>query len=510
MPSVIDAVAARDIERPASVFADPRTAPSLRSYQHDAVARITAAQGDGLKRILYVSPTGTGKTIVAAEIVRQWMAAGKRVLFLAHRLELLSQCSRKLSELGLDHEIAGAGYTPDARKMCTIGSIATLKRRTAIPTHYDLCIIDEAHRADGDSIAASLPNAAKLGLTATPCRYVGGSARTLGLHYDTIIECPMSRRDLISSSFLVPSRVVAPSLPDLAGVPVKGSDYEPGALAAILGDAKLIGHVVEHWLQFARGRPTIAFACSIAHGHQITEAFIRAGVKAQMLTGEDHESIRADHLAALRKGKVHIAVSVAVLTEGIDVPEVQCVLLIRATLSLIVYMQAIGRGVRPARGKTDCLVIDHGANVIRHGPPDMERAWTLDAREKSKAPTVPDPLRRCSVCFAVFISSTRICPYCRASTAVTKGIRYDEAGHLIEYDPEMLAAAEAEHLRIKERADQERALKGKFLRQLFGYAGAHGIREPKRFVFQHLRIQQQQGIPFGEYMATLRSGMARQ
>jgi DNA repair protein RadD len=397
-------------------------APELRAYQRSVFVRIWAAIEMGQRRILLVAPTGSGKTVIGAEIVRDAVSRSLRVLFLAHRRELISQASRKLHAAGIDHGILLPGYPPRLGEAVQVASIATLHAR-AIRTATidmplaDLVIVDEAHHARARTyrrILEAYPNAIVIGMTATPCR---GDGRGLGNVFEVLVECPPVA-ELIAGRFLVPSRIYAPTRPDLSGVRVERGDYVEAQLAERVDTPKLVGDIVSHWHRLAERRPTVVFATSVAHAVHLRDEFRRSGVLAEHIDGSTPIEEREAILAKLAGGTVEVVVNCMVLTEGFDCPEIGCLVLARPTRSLGLFRQMVGRALRPASGKVDALILDHAGAVFAHGFPDDPIEWTLhedrraentaqSARMQHRAPALTD----CPECRAVRFEG-QPCPAC--------------------------------------------------------------------------------------------------
>ena len=181
---------------------------------------------------------------------------------------------------------------------------------------------------------------------------------------------------------LVPTRIFAAPLvtaDELHQLPEdNATDYQTSALAALLGRPRLLGDVVSNWLRIAPGKRTFVFAVNKAHGQSLMEEFSRAGVAAELLTDADDEATRDAAIARLESGQTQVVLNCFLLSYGIDVPSVECVVLARPTRSLAMYLQMVGRGLRPAPGKEHCVLIDHGRVVESLGMPDAEIDWSLD------------------------------------------------------------------------------------------------------------------------------------
>ncbi len=365
-------------------------APKLRPYQDRVIARVADEIAAGHRRVLLVAATGSGKTVIAGEIIDRATARGERVLFLAHRRELITQASQKLHAVGIDAGIIQAGFPMRLGQPVQVASIQTLHARAIrgkaieLP-QADLVIVDEAHHCRARTyrnLIAAYPSAIIIGLTATPCR---GDGRGLGNVFDALVECPPVQ-ELIDAGYLVPTRVYAPSRPDLKGVKVERGDYAEGQLAKRMDDAKLIGDIVEHWLRLAEGRKTVVFATGVAHSVHLRDEFRRAGVVAEHIDGSTPTEERDAILKSLSRGAVDVVTNCMVLTEGWDQPDVSCLVLARPTKHAGLFRQMIGRVLRPAPGKVDALVLDHAGAVFEHGFVEEPVRWTLDEDKRAINP----------------------------------------------------------------------------------------------------------------------------
>jgi len=397
--------------------------PTLRPYQTEAIDRLRACIAGGKRRPLLVLPTGAGKTVVAADIIRSAVAKGSRCLFLAPRRELVAQTSRKLDDVGVAHGVilAGADERDGLDANVHVAGIDTILaravRRKAIDLpDYELVIIDEAHLSATKTRQELLdrwPDAVRLGLTATPTRKDG---KALGAIFDEIVDpAPVSR--LTDEGYLVPARYFAPSQPDLEGVRIIAGDFHKGDLDKAMNQPVLIGDVVEHWLEHAGGRRTVVFGCSVAHAVALADEFLRHGVAAESVDAKTPQSERDAIFERFRDGRTQALTNCMLASLGFDLPALSCVVIARPTRSLMLYLQMIGRGLRPADGKSHCLVLDHSGCVHEHGFAHEERPWTLEGRY-----ALGDPQGRtkaaadrkqivCPECDCVF-EAARVCPEC--------------------------------------------------------------------------------------------------
>lgn len=431
----------------------------LRLYQRDAIDRVRACVRNGQRRPLLVAPTGSGKTICSIGVVTAALERGSRVLFLAHRRELIRQPFSKLVRSGVDPQQIGVimrgvesrpvdMFPPDlddedavwarlARRRppapIQIASIDTLRNREKPPA--DLVVIDEAHRALAKSyvdLVAHYPDAVVLGMTATPLR---ADNRGLGEMFNALVVVS-TYGELVADGFLVEPRVwTVPRLPDLTGVRVKGGDYDAEQLATAVDTGALVGDIVEHWQRHGNGAPTFAFAVGVEHSRHIAQRFIDAGIPAAHVDADTPKPERDDAVRRLRNGELRVLSNVDCFTEGTDVQSVKCIVLARPTKSLRVYLQQVGRGSRPF-GELPFVVLDHAGCAVEHGLPQETREWSLDGKRR-RSLSAPSA-KTCPECFAVVPSSTRLCPGCGhpfTDAAAGREAPEERAGELVELRP---------------------------------------------------------------------------
>lgn len=383
----------------------------LRDYQQTLIAEARAAMRAGFRRPLLVSPTGSGKTVLAARIILGAIERGRRVIFLAHRKELIDQASKKLDSLGVDHGVIMADHwrrKPYA--LVQVCSIATLRRRDL---HHapDLIFIDEAHRARAASYQAileSYPAAFAIGLTATPIRSDG---KGLGNLFDRLILGP-SVAHLTERGYLVPTRVYAPAKPDTSGVKVTAGDFNQQGLQRLMDKPMLTGDIVSHWQRLGDNRLTVCFAAGIEHSKHIVERFRAAGITAEHIDGTTKKDERERILGDLESGRVQVVSNYGVLTEGWDCCPVKCAIIARPTKNEGLYLQMSGRILRPHPGFHDAIILDHAGCTLEHGLVDEERGWSLDRdRDRDRGPRINLRLPRvCPDCFRVCAIGAAACP----------------------------------------------------------------------------------------------------
>lgn len=384
----------------------------LRPYQRQIVEALRAAYAGGARAPLLVAPTGAGKTVILAEVARGAQERRRRLLIVAHRIELIRQASAKLGAIGVPHGIIAPG-SPALDLPVQVGSVQTVARRLPDLAPFDLIALDEAHHAVAGSwqaLVQAQPSARLLGVTATPQRLDGrGLGREAGGPFDALVLGP-SIGELIQGRYLVPTRVFAAQhAPDLSRVKTARGDFDVRALAEVMDTSAVTGDAVVHYRRHAEGRSAICFCVSVQHAEDVARAFRQAGYRAQAAHGELHPRLRERMLSGLGTGAVQIVCSAELISEGLDVPAVGAVILLRPTQSLALHLQQVGRGLRPAPAKSHLIVLDHAGNTLRHGFAEQSREWSLAGRPKGP-PRVP-AVRVCPTCYCAHAPALH-CPAC--------------------------------------------------------------------------------------------------
>lgn len=428
----------------------------LRAYQHKAINDLRTAIQRGAKAPLLCLPTGGGKTVILATIAAQTAANGRRVLILVHRRELIHQTASKLAWVGLDHGVIAADH-PTSDHEVQVASVQTLVRRLSRMTWQpSLVIIDEAHHAAAGSwrkILQHWPDAYRLGVTATPCRLDG---RGLSEAFDHLVMGP-SVGDLIAAGFLSAARIYAPPVvADLSGVRRRAGDYANDQAATAMDRPTVTGDAIAHYQRLAAGQQAIAFCCNVAHAVSVCDAFKTAGISAALLLGDtsDRDQVVAQYAA----GAVRVLVTVDVVSEGFDVPAASCAILLRPTQSLGLYLQQVGRVLRPAPGKDAAVILDHVGNVPLHGFPDDLRQWSLaEGVIRSRGAAAPS-VRTCPECYAAFKPAPQ-CPVCGAQCVPIRSTKIRQImGELKELRRESIQQRIAERDRAKRERQAARTL----------------------------------------------------
>ncbi len=456
----------------------------LRPYQQKGLDEVVAAWTAGHQNVLLVLPTGGGKTVTFAHIVREEPGAS---VVLAHRAELIAQISIALAREGVKHRVIGPPSLIrlcvnthmgelgrsfyDANAKCAVASTQSVngyKDTSGWLAQVKLWVMDECHHLTADSIFGRallrFPNARGLGVTATPGRADG---KGLGRHADGLMDVMIlgpTPRELINAGHLSKYKIYAPpSTLDLSAVHVTaGGEFSGHELKVATQKSTVLGDVVTHYVKHASGKLGLTFADSIENATDIARRYREAGVTAEVLTGKTPDALRANVLKRFRSRHVMQIVSVALIDEGFDCPGVEVVSDAAATYSFNRFAQRFGRGLRILPGKEYMIYFDHVGNTLRHGLPDVERKWTLDRRDKRSA-TKNDaiPLRTCNTwkdevgyehegCYQPYERVHKECPYCGCPIPppAERSLPEQVDGDLVELDEATLAALRGEIARI--------------------------------------------------------------
>ncbi len=422
--------------------------------------------GHGCRRIALVAPTGAGKTTISSAMIKGAIAKAKRAIFLAHRKELIEQCSDRLTDLEVGHGIIQAKhprYNPE--RSVQVASVQTLIRRD----HWDadLIIVDECHRSTSKTyteLISRYKNPVVIGLTATPYRQDG---KGLGEIYDGLHEV-ISTQKLIDTGYLVEPIVYGSSNPDLSNCRISGGDYNKDDMAEAMRPIILSGKILDNWTtRFPeKDACTVIFAPKIAESKQIVQQFADAGIEAAHLDAKTPGAQREQILNDLRSRKIKVVSNVGILTEGWDLPHLECVVITRPTRSRSLYKQMVGRLMRPDDDKRFAYVLDHAGCTFMHGFAQDPEEYSLKGREKRPRKGAATPqLKECNNCRILLPAQAAICPECS----------FEFPKKSIEYTDEELIQLKRDALRAKiKRVSTEE--KQKTLEQLCAKCIEHGYK----------------------------------
>jgi len=362
------------------------------------------------RRVLLQRPTGTGKTVLFCAITGVVTEGGAQTLILQHREELIGQTSRTLTEMAVEHGIIDAKH-PRRAAAVQIASIDTMARRLGAyqPGDFKPVFVDEAHLAAAPSWQRVIDHFAEayvIGCTATPERLDGKGLD----HLFGELVAGRSVKEYVELGVLVPAVTFAPpEPPDLSGIRRRLGDFEQTALPDRMSDSAIVGDAIEHYKHLSPQVPGLVYCCPVRHSQLVAEAFSAAGYAARHVDGETPATEREATIDALHDGKLDLVTNVALFTEGLDVPLLGIVVILRPTESRALHLQMLGRVTRTARGKRRGLILDHAGNSLRHDLYDFDHQWSLKGRPKKSGERL---VRRCPECGAMLPIKAQSCSEC--------------------------------------------------------------------------------------------------
>lgn len=438
---------------------------SLRNYQMDAIRGVRDGFRQGNGRVICVLPCGAGKTVLFAYMSANHIAKdpNNRVLFLVHRKELVDQTVDTFSRFGL-----GSDRISIAMAQTVTRHLDAVKKPTMI-------VIDECQHvasATWTRILEHFPDVPAIGLTATPCRLDGkGLGDLFGYMYVGITPAK-----LIESGFLSRYDYFAPkvNIVDTEWKP-KGSDFDMEEAARTLQKAKVFGDVMRY---LDPKRQTIIYCPTVAMSERVAESI---GPIARHFDGNTPKAERDEIVRKFRSGEIRVLCNCDLIGEGFDVPDCDCVMLLRPTKSVALFIQQSMRCLRPKAGKK-AIIYDFVGNCYRHGLPTDDREWSLNGKTVCKNPSGEPEIaaRQCGYCYRVYPGHDRICPYCGHDNGKTRAeIKADEKAELERI---------TELQRRQDRISQGRA---RTLEQLVEFAKKKGYKRP--YAWAHMVLKARGG-----------------
>lgn len=374
----------------------------LFDYQQKLVDETRKKLTKGHHGILIVSPPGSGKSVIIAEIARLTTLKKNRILFFVHRKELVNQIKDSFIKQDVD------------LKYCTILTVGKVANRLDILAKPDLIIVDESQHSRAKTyqkIFNYYSDVPRLGFTGSPWRLSGKGFKDI---YSAMVLGPTTKW-LIGNKKLAPFTVYGYQLGDKSTLK-NGStgDYTKKSLDKYTKSI-IHGDIVKSWLKFAKDRKTIIYCHSTSFSKEVAQSFRDAGINAVHADAKTPESKRDKIMADFKEGKIKILCNVDLVSEGFNVPDCSCVVLLRPTQSLVIYLQQSMRAMRYQKGK-HAVIIDQVGNFERFGLPDTDYHWSLEDRAKHPRnegnKTDGPAIKTCPECFAVIKASLTTCPIC--------------------------------------------------------------------------------------------------
>ena len=355
----------------------------LRDYQIEICEKVNGAF-EAHRSVMMQMPTGTGKTVVLASLVKQYLNrdADCSVLIVAHRIELIEQTGTFLNHFGIDYGVIAGGKRPAVLKRVMVASVQTLSKNLDIDLSPSLVVIDEAHHALAKTyqmLWAAWPEAKFLGLTATPYRMSGDGFTDL---FEVLVDS-WSVKQFIADGWLSPYdyysiRPDSEEQQEIDSLRKRGADgdFQMKELREKLDVRPSIERLFESFERFAFDKKGIIYAIDIAHAEHIAEFYRLQGVNAVAISSKTPAKERAEVIRTFKdENRIQILVSVDLFSEGFDCPDVEFIQMARPTLSLAKYLQMVGRGLRPCHGKQCCTIIDNVGLYRTFGLPSVDRDW---------------------------------------------------------------------------------------------------------------------------------------
>ena len=366
----------------------------LRDYQTELLNKIFSSFREGYRRPLVVAPCGAGKSYLFVELIKRTRG---EALILTHRQELKEQHEALLEELGA--------------KNARVAMILTEANRLGQYPTPELIVTDEAHLSRSNSWMKVINyyNTFTVGFTATPVRLDG---KPLGDIFDVLLE-GVDARWLIVNRRLAPYEYYAPTLVDTSGLRTVAGDYVVSDLERLMNERAIYGDIIESYRRFAPGERSICYCVSVNHAKETAQAFNAAGIRAEYLSSGTPARQRKAIMEDFREGRITVLCNVGIISEGVSIDEVSCVMLLRATESMALGIQQMMRCMRYLPGKT-AKVIDCVGNYTRVGLPDDDREWSLDKPLRKRGLTDKNGnfyIRCCPECYLTFATAPK-CPFC--------------------------------------------------------------------------------------------------
>lgn len=361
------------------------------------------------KRVILLAPCGSGKTVIASSIMQDAIKKGNKVWFIVHRSELMKQANDTLERYGIP------------KKNLEVYMVQSLAHKLdKIKEEPNLIIVDECQHSSSSTyrkIINQYPNAYILGLSATPTRLTG---KPLGDIYETIIS-EVTAKQLIEMKYLADYSYYAPELNiDFNNIKIKAGDYDTEDVNRVMSKAKIYGDIIKTYKKLANNKKTILYCASIEYSKKMEKLFSENGYKIKHFDGTTPEKERQQIVEDFRNNKIQMLTNVDLIGEGFDVPDCECVLLLRPTQSLNLFIQSSTRCLRK-NGDKKAIIIDYVNNIQKHGLPTMDRQWSLDKKVKEYDNENDDGtlrIRVCKECFSTFEGGD-VCPYCGAEYELT-------------------------------------------------------------------------------------------
>jgi superfamily II DNA or RNA helicase len=383
---------------------------NLRTYQLKEINDVRTEFIKGNTRVVLQAPTGSGKTCMFSFMVKEASARNKRCLILTNRIELLDQAGGTFERLGITYANITAKTKAIPTYLVLVAMVETIKRRALARLDFqillrsiDILIVDEVHIAAFDTIFTYLkPECYVIGVTATPIR-VG--KKHLCDNFTALVQGP-SISSLVVGGFLSKPKYFGVST-DLSTIKMKAGEFDEKDQERVFGETKVFEGLKENLARLAPGLKTMIFCPSVASSEKVAH-----DLGCLHIDGTMEPSNRDAILTQFETTPGAILTNCAITTTGYDCPSIECIVLYRATTSLPLYLQMIGRGSRVTETKREFLILDFGMNVQRFGYWHIDRTWSLKPPTKKSKKKDVFPIKFCPKCGAIVGVNVKTCDFC--------------------------------------------------------------------------------------------------
>ena len=384
---------------------------NLRTYQQKLISDIRAKMSNGSKRNVLQLATGGGKTVIFSFMVKQASDRGLKCLILTDRIELLEQAGGTFQKLGIVYEniTAGTNRIPVSRVM--VAMVETIKRRVkkrldfaVLLKSINLLIIDECHKQSFDEVFQYISeDCYVIGATATP--YRTNAKKPMSDYFTGLVTGP-SISKLIESCYLANPEYYGVNI-DLSSVRMKAGEFDENDMTKLYGERKVFEGLKHNLELHAKGLKTMIFCPSVASSLNVASELGCLHVDGTMSA-----AARDNVLKTFENTPGAVLTNCGITTTGYDCPSIECIVLYRATTSLPLYLQMIGRGSRVTDTKHTFKILDFGMNVERFDFWHVDRIWSLEAQKKKSRKKDSFPVKFCPKCGAILAVNTKSCQYC--------------------------------------------------------------------------------------------------
>lgn len=385
---------------------------NLYDYQQEYIDQLRIRFKTGKKNIVLCSATGSGKTVMFSHMAKNAVDRGKKVLIITDRKELFSQSSGSIFNMGMRATEIKPNSKVDFSKNIFVGMAQTLKRRSQKDDYrdflfsLDLVIIDEAHKTIFDDLFQYLSDSCFIiGATATPHRE--GKQESMEKYYEDIVQV-IDTPDLIEKGRLSNCKTYGVPI-NLKGVKTKGGDYDEKSMAERFSEIKLFHGVYDNYIRICANKKAIIFAPNVDSSRELVEDWSEKGLPIKHVDCYMTDTERRSVIDWFSNTDNAIISNYGILTTGFDVPNIEVVILYRATKSLPLFLQMVGRGSRVTDSKSEFTLLDFGNNIKTHGYWEAPREWTLKKKEKKKGEM---PIKDCPECSFMMHATIMECPEC--------------------------------------------------------------------------------------------------